>query len=614
MAAADAAGDGATATVGQSAFTLKGHQAAVWAVLPLGESRLVTASADKSIRVWSVDEGNAGHCLHAIEGAHDDCVRGLAPLGGSMFASCGNDATLRVWDADNMTGGPVQTLVGHSAYVYAVAALRTGELVSVAEDGTARIWRDGACVQTLDFGGQMTVWAVAALEGGEIATGSSDGVVRVFTRNHDMVASEEARAEFAQLKELRNAPEGGGEAIDASELPDIAVGLLQPGGSDGEYRLVNNGGKAEVYGWVAASASWELQGEATGKGGGGGGGGGPPPGEVDGKHYDFVIDVDTEAGMKKLGYNRGENTFLAAQRFLERHQMDHGFVSQIEEFLRANVGDAATAPRVADLGVTAAQGVAAPVAAHFPMRTPLRFGAGDVAKIAAKVRTFTELPHSSSVADVVMGPTPALLAQLVEATEQWPLTKVFPCFDLWRLLLDRNPAAVASQDVVGIALARITEAGSAVSAPLGITSLRMLCNTFVAAGAVRNAMFERLDAVLDAARAAGAANPSNAPLRTALGTLLMNYCTCAEVAADDAMRLAVVAALCDFLASEVASPEAVYRMLVGAGTLLTAGSKDDRDIATQLGLLTSARARESARGNDAKTKESAAQLMRLLEK
>lgn len=95
----------------QSAVTFSGHTAAVWAVLQLRDTRIVTASADKLIGIWSMD----GNRLGAFSG-HTDCVRGLIDLPElNQFVSVSNDASVRVW---NYLGENVDTYFGHTNYIY----------------------------------------------------------------------------------------------------------------------------------------------------------------------------------------------------------------------------------------------------------------------------------------------------------------------------------------------------------------------------------------------------------------------------------------------------------------------------------------------------------------
>ena len=82
------------------------------------------------------------------------CVpcRGLALLPGLGVVSASHDQSLRVW---TMQGECVAQLAGHSAIVYAAAALAERTLVaSGAEDNTARLWRpDGGALQAIEHPG-----------------------------------------------------------------------------------------------------------------------------------------------------------------------------------------------------------------------------------------------------------------------------------------------------------------------------------------------------------------------------------------------------------------------------------------------------------------------------
>lgn len=70
----------------QKAYSLEGHEAAVWAVLPLNDDTILTASADKTIKLWK-----NGKLAHTYQG-HTDAVRGLALVTNDTFVSCSNDA------------------------------------------------------------------------------------------------------------------------------------------------------------------------------------------------------------------------------------------------------------------------------------------------------------------------------------------------------------------------------------------------------------------------------------------------------------------------------------------------------------------------------------------
>jgi WD40 repeat protein len=65
-----------------------------------------------------------------------------------------DDFDIRIWEV--ATGNPVSTMAGHTDFIAALAFSPDGQLlVSVSDDGTARIWdwRDGDQLKTLEFPG-----------------------------------------------------------------------------------------------------------------------------------------------------------------------------------------------------------------------------------------------------------------------------------------------------------------------------------------------------------------------------------------------------------------------------------------------------------------------------
>lgn len=97
--------------------TLPGHDHSVSAVRfipsgaagsPASGNLLVSASRDRSLRIWDV---STGYCVKTIRG-HADWVRDVSPsFDGRFLLSAGNDQTARIWDATS--GEPKATLLGH---------------------------------------------------------------------------------------------------------------------------------------------------------------------------------------------------------------------------------------------------------------------------------------------------------------------------------------------------------------------------------------------------------------------------------------------------------------------------------------------------------------------
>lgn len=165
---------------GSVSAELTGHGGPVWGVMVYDAKLVLTACADKMIRIFDIN----GKSLQTIKG-HTDVVRCFCKIpqsrwSGAAFASAGNDEVIRLWTLD---GKPMGELHGHEAYIYALAICPNGDIVSSSEDRTVRVWRDGQCIQTI-MHPAISLWAVAACpETGDIVSGASDKIIRIFSRD-----------------------------------------------------------------------------------------------------------------------------------------------------------------------------------------------------------------------------------------------------------------------------------------------------------------------------------------------------------------------------------------------------------------------------------------------
>lgn len=106
--------------------TLPGHDHSVSAVrfipsgaagAPSSGNLLVSASRDKTLRIWDV---STGYCVKTLRG-HADWVRDVFPSpDGRFLISAGNDMA-RVWDISIATPETKITLVGHDNYIVCCA-------------------------------------------------------------------------------------------------------------------------------------------------------------------------------------------------------------------------------------------------------------------------------------------------------------------------------------------------------------------------------------------------------------------------------------------------------------------------------------------------------------
>ena len=106
--------------------------------------RIATASFDKTVRTWSVENGKplgepvSGHTFNV------NCVA-FSP-DGRRLATGGYDNTVRLWDADS--GQPLAALAGHTDQVSDLVFSPDGNRLASVGDQTVRLW-DVAPGQTL---------------------------------------------------------------------------------------------------------------------------------------------------------------------------------------------------------------------------------------------------------------------------------------------------------------------------------------------------------------------------------------------------------------------------------------------------------------------------------
>ncbi|GEQ68402.1 hypothetical protein JCM33374_g2070 [Metschnikowia sp. JCM 33374] len=348
---------------------LVGHAASVWdaKIVDAQQNIYLTCSADRTIRKW---RGNVE--IGCFTG-HADVVRKLLVFpGGKSFASASNDCTIKIWDTES--GRVLQTLHGHDSFIYDLALLSTGDLVSTAEDRSVRIWRNDTVLQAITLP-CISVWCVTVLPNDDIAVGGSDKQIYVFTADKSRVATADGIKAFEDLVRSSAISEQSIDDLKKTDIPGYDR-LDAPGKEEGSTVMVKSpAGVIEAHQW--SGGQWVKIGDVVSSAGGSSG-----KKDYQGKEYDYVFDVDVEDGKPplKLPYNATENPYIAAERFLAANELPASYTEEVVKFINKNTAGvsldqqpASTAAPVENPYLAKpAEPVAAKTASRFfPQKTPI---------------------------------------------------------------------------------------------------------------------------------------------------------------------------------------------------------------------------------------------------
>ena len=612
----------AASTVNDSTLTIATGSAGV------AQNNIVSGH---TVRIWTVDiKTGQVNCVHEVSNDHDGPIRDIAALP-NCIATCSNDGTVKLRAID--TGDSMSTLTflqtqeSHPPMLLSVTAVADASCIAAsAEDGHVVVWSD------LDAGGgepqillhPSCVWSVVALPNGDLATCCQDGILRIFTRSTERYASAAERDEFAKaVQESRQKQSAGPSAEEVAKLPLWESNAQKRGASEGQVQLFNKGGKAVAAQWSVASQTWIEVGEVVGSNDGG---------NIDGTKYDhvFPIEVDQTGGgvaSLQLGYNNGENVFVAAQRFIDDHVLPQYHLNQIADYIEQRVGRQATTLGATDGagsgGVVATTGVPIASYQHLPapgyksFELPAKSATTTMEKMKKKIEEFGKLSESqmskvSSLMETLTATnryhaskiTKDELSVIADMLDLLPLDEVFPALDLARLTVTHPDAASSSNNAFwskvltkASTLCENTLQGPAAVA-IPMLSLRLFANAFRGGPGSLEAAATHLEGILTCAQMFVAS--SNKNVRLSVATVLYNvsfYLHSKDGRADIGSQLVSVAD--KILSSRTYEGEAITRTLVALGTAVMA-SPIAKESANALFIKTKVEMAASPHGDNAK--------------
>lgn len=387
------------------AFDLPGHTATVWSVLAYGKDTIVTGCADRAIRVFDL----GGKMLVSWDGK--DIVRALAKLPkghptGAEIASASNDGVIRLW---TLKGELMAQLFGHESFIYSLAVLPSGEIVSSGEDRSVRIWEGTTCLQVITLPA-ISVWSVSASPNGDFIVGSSDKLARIFTRQEERIADAETLASFEESVKASSIPQQQVGQVNMTDLPGPEFLQRKAGTKEGQSQIVKEeDGSASLYQWSMSQQQWIKIGQVVDSAGSSGN-----KTSHNGKEYDYVFDIDIEDGKPplKLPYNVTQNPYDAATKFLQDHELPMSYLEETANFIIKNTQGATL-------------GSSQPAGAD-PWGTESRYRPGEVSSYhppPAATATKQTLPQKKYL-PVVIGKPAAAMAQITKKNTDYTGTEM----------------------------------------------------------------------------------------------------------------------------------------------------------------------------------------------
>ncbi|EDQ87271.1 uncharacterized protein MONBRDRAFT_33442 [Monosiga brevicollis MX1] len=151
--------------------TFVGHSGHVWALVATND-RLISASADETIRVWDI--GSSFACTRTIN-AHRSIIHCLLLVNNQLYSGS-SDRLIKVWSLE--TFEEIDTLIGHDNVVCALAASRT--MLFSGSHQCVNVWSLDSH-QLLGQIGDLSHWTRALVASHDLLFVGNSSMIKVWT-------------------------------------------------------------------------------------------------------------------------------------------------------------------------------------------------------------------------------------------------------------------------------------------------------------------------------------------------------------------------------------------------------------------------------------------------
>ncbi|EMD70142.1 hypothetical protein COCSADRAFT_107483 [Bipolaris sorokiniana ND90Pr] len=164
--------------------TLEGHSDIVTSIAFSHDSKLASASSDKTVRIWDV---STGACLQTFAG-HIDIVNSITfSHDSTKLVSASSDITVKVWDISSGTFSEIST--GHSRCITSIALSHdSSQLVSGSEDCTVKIldMSTSACLHSFAGHSGAVMCVAFSHNSTKLASASADKTIKLWDTSSGM--------------------------------------------------------------------------------------------------------------------------------------------------------------------------------------------------------------------------------------------------------------------------------------------------------------------------------------------------------------------------------------------------------------------------------------------